>query len=202
MRHIVLASTSPYRRALLERLRIPFDVAPPVYEENTLEGADAEALVAVHALGKARSLRDAFPSSLVIGSDQVVSLDGRILGKPGTRERAIEQLAMLRGREHVLLTGLAVLDAATGRVGEHLDRTRLRLRALGDAEIEAYVDAEHPIDCAGSYRAEGLGIALFEYLRTDDPTAIVGLPLAALARLLGAHGVDVLLASGEAEGPG
>jgi septum formation protein len=199
MRHVVLASTSRYRRALLERLRIPFEAAPPRYDEREPPGEGAEAIAETHALGKARSLAVAYPESLIIGSDQVVSLEDRILGKPGTRARAIEQLRVLRGREHTLITALVVLDAVTFRVERHLDRTRLRLRDLSDAEIRAYVDADEPLDCAGSYRSESLGIALFEYLRGDDPTAIVGLPLAGLVRLLGALGVNVLLASRDPE---
>lgn len=199
MRHLVLASTSRYRRALLERLRVPFDVAAPRYEEDDGGETNADVLVATHALGKAESLREAFPESLIIGSDQVVAFEGTILGKPGTPARAEAQLRTLRGREHVLLTALVVLDARTGHAERHLDRTRLRVRDLTDAEIRAYVAAEIPVDCAGAYRSESLGVALFEYLRGDDPTAIVGLPLAALVRLLGAFGVNVLMELADSE---
>lgn len=193
MRSVVLASTSRYRAALMARLGIPFETAPPAYAETASDLDDPVALVERHASGKARSLAASHPTSLIVGSDQVVALSGRVLGKPGSHARALEQLRALRGREHTLVTGVAVLDATTDVLASHVDRTRLLVRAdLTDAQIEAYVRADSPLDCAGAYKSESLGIALFEYLRGDDPTAIVGMPLAALARLLSGFGVDVL----------
>jgi septum formation protein len=199
---LVLASTSPYRRALLARLGLPFLAVAPHFKETDPEAdSDPARLVTGNALGKAVSLLSDYPDSLIIGSDQVAVCDGEILTKPGTPERAIEQLLHLAGREHRLLTAVSVLhsdapgEPSEGNMhGEHaLVVNQLRMRPLRHAEVEAYVRREQPLDCAGGYKSEGLGVALFEYMRGDDPTAIVGLPLITLVRLLRRFGVDPLL---------
>jgi MAF protein len=198
---LVLASSSPYRRALLERLGMPFVAVAPRFEEIRPEaGTDPVRLVTGNALGKALSLLPAHPDSLVIGSDQVAVCDDEILIKPGTPELAVEQLLRLAGRDHQLVTAVAVLQApATGAPadgtsrGEHaVVRNQLRMRALTRAAAEAYVRRERPLDCAGAYKSEGLGIALFERMEGEDPTAIIGLPLIVLTRLLRRFGVDPL----------
>lgn len=191
---LILASTSRYRRALLERLGLPFEALPPPFEElEAGEASDPAAMVLANARGKAASLAADHPGALIIGSDQAAVCEGNILGKPGSIARAVEQLLLLSGREHELLTAIAVLPAPEGTAETALVTHRLRIRALTRTEAEAYVQREMPLDCAGAYKAEGLGIALFEYLRGDDPTAIVGLPLAALSNLLRRFGVDPIL---------
>jgi septum formation protein len=191
MTRLVLASESRYRRALLERLGLPFECAPHRYVESTPPGVDPADLVVRQAGGKAQSLVEAYPDALIIGSDQIAFLDGTILGKPGTRERAIAQLREMQGREHWLFTAVVVLEASSGRVRSHIEISPIRMRNLSGAEIERYVRRENPIDCAGSYQSEALGISLFEYQRGDDPTAVVGLPLIGLCRLLRDFGVEV-----------
>jgi septum formation protein len=184
----------------MERLGLPFVAAAPRYDEARPESdTDPARLVSANALGKALSLLADFPDSLIIGSDQVAVCEGAILTKPGAPERAIEQLLRLAGREHRLLTALAVLrapgpGAAVGDApGEQaLVENRMRLRPLTRAEAEAYVRRESPLDCAGAYKSEGLGVALFERMQGDDPTAIIGLPLIALTRLLRRFGVNPL----------
>jgi septum formation protein len=204
---LVLASTSPYRRALLERLGLAFSVEAPRFDEVPPEpGSDPTRLVTGNALGKALSVLGGHPGSLVIGSDQVAVCDGEILTKPGTAAAAVEQLLRLAGRDHYLLTAVAVLLSPSPGAppeqesrGEHaLVSNQLRMRALTRAEAEAYVRRESPLDCAGSYKSEGLGVALFEHMRGDDPTAIVGLPLITLTRLLRRFGLDPILPPTEA----
>jgi septum formation protein len=193
MRSIVLASTSRYRRDLLNRLGLVYEAVAPRFEESIRIGIEPGDLVLEQAAGKAGSVAADFPESLIIGSDQLVALGDHVLGKPGTPDRAVAQLQSMRGREHELLTAAVVLDAASGQRRSHLEVSRIRVRDLTDAEIQAYVRRENPIDCAGAYRAEALGIILFDYLRGDDPTAIVGLPLIATCRLLREFGVNVLM---------
>ncbi|MDY0005122.1 MAG: nucleoside triphosphate pyrophosphatase [Polyangia bacterium] len=194
MLDLVLASTSPYRRALLARLGVPFEAVAPGVDERALsqEGLSAELLVGRLARAKAQAvatrLAASRPGALVIGSDQVAELEGEILGKPGTPEGARAQLSRLAGREHRLLTALSVVRAGDGARAEALDIHRLRLRALSEEQISRYVEAESPLDCAGSYKIEGLGIALFEWIRGDDFTGVVGLPLTRLVALLGELG--------------
>jgi septum formation protein len=187
---LVLASTSRYRRELLARLGLPFTVAAPDTPEHERAGEPPEAMAARLALAKARSIttRDA----LVIGSDQVASLEGRVLRKPGTAEVAVAQLLDCQGRTVVFHTAVAVVATASGAVSEHVDRTDVRFRRLDRAALERYVRAEQPLDCAGSFRAEGLGVALFEEISSRDPTALIGLPLIWLAHALTALGVDPL----------
>lgn len=190
MPRLVLASTSRYRAELLSRLRLPFETVRPDVDEAPAAGESPASLALRLATAKAAAVAATRPEALVIGSDQVASCDGRILGKPGTRANAIAQLQAMSGCEVVFLTAVAV--ASAGAPGEQaLDTTTVRFRQLPDDEIARYVDAESPLDCAGSFKCEGLGIALFESIESRDPTALVGLPLIATARLLRARGVVI-----------
>lgn len=193
-RPLILGSTSRYRRELLARLRLPFETAAPDVDETPHPGESPESLARRLALAKARAVAARFPEALVIGSDQVADLDGQPLGKPGSHERAIEQLRAMRGRTVVFHTALAVVCRATGFEAEDLAPVRVRFRSLSDAEIETYLRAEQPYDCAGSAKAEGLGITLLSAIESDDPTALIGLPLIRTAELLRRGGLDVLSA--------
>jgi septum formation protein len=193
---LILGSTSRYRRELLERLRLPFEVRAPQVDETPLPGEAPAALAQRLALDKARAVAQAvaaqYPDAVVIGSDQVADLDGTPVGKPGTHERAVEQLRAMRGRRVVFQTAVAVVRASTGYTGEALAPVAVRFRDLSDAEIEFYLRAEQPYDCAGSAKCETLGIALLEAIESDDPTALVGLPLIRTSALLRAAGIDPL----------
>ncbi len=191
-RPVVLGSTSRYRRELLARLHIPFEVAAPEVDETPRPGEAPAALARRLALAKARAVAVKFPAAAVIGSDQVADLDGEPLGKPGTHERAVVQLQRMRGRTVVFQTALAVACAETGFEQVDLAPVRVRFRDLSDAEIETYLRAEQPYDCAGSAKSEGLGIALLDAIDNDDPTALVGLPLIRTCRMLRAAGVRLL----------
>lgn len=191
-RRLLLASTSPYRRMLLERLELPFACLAPGTDETPRAGETPRELVARLALAKAAAVALREPGTLVIGSDQVAVLDGAILGKPGTHERAREQLVQASGRTVTFLTGLCLLDADGGGTQLEVVETVVRFRALLPQQIECYLRRERPYDCAGSFKSEGLGIALFDAMAGDDPNALVGLPLIALTRMLDAEGVDVL----------
>ncbi len=180
---LVLASTSAYRRELLSRLRLPFDAERPGIDETPRPGEPPAALVARLALAKATAVAARRPGDWVIGSDQVAELDGAPLGKPGGRERAIAQLAAMSGREIAFRTAVA-LAGPGGRQLAALDTTTVRFRTLSQDEIARYVDAEQPLDCAGSFKSEGLGIALFAAIESRDPTALIGLPLIATAGML------------------
>lgn len=183
---LILASTSPYRRELLARLGLPFECRPPLVDEEALKrqfGPIApEDLAAALAEAKAAGLAQSQPDATLIGSDQLATCDGRILGKPGDAQAAIEQLQAMSGREHRLITALAV--RRDGTVHRHTDVTTLRMRPLNDVEIRRYVAADQPYDCAGSYKLESRGIALFDRIESSDQTAIVGLPLIALVTIL------------------
>jgi MAF protein len=202
---IILASTSPYRRALLQRLQLPFRcVAPPV-DESRLPGEAPATMAGRLALAKAQSVALLHPEALVIGSDQVAALDDRVLGKPGSHQAARDQLQACSGRELDFYTGVALACAARGLQQVHVEPFRVVFRSLDSARIETYLQREQPYDCAGSFKWEGLGIALFTRLQGDDPTSLEGLPLVSLVRLLGAAGVDVLAdqgCSGDRSGPG
>jgi septum formation protein len=191
-RRLVLASTSRYRRELLARLHIPFDVQGPDVDETPQAGEAPRQLALRLALAKAEAVANTVPAAVVIGSDQVADLDGTPVGKPGTHERAVEQLRAMRGRRIVFQTAVAVVRGATGYVGEALAPVAVRFRELSDAEIEFYLRAEQPYDCAGSAKCETLGIALLESIDSDDPTALVGLPLIRTSALLRAAGIDPL----------
>lgn len=190
---LILASTSRYRRELLARLVPAFDVVAPGVDESALPGEAPRAQAERLALAKARVVADAHPAAIVIGSDQVATLDGVTpIGKPGTHARAFAQLRAASGRTMRFHTGLAVLCRARGFEASTVDDTEVRFRALDDREIEEYLHREQPYDVAGAAKSEGLGIALLEAIDTRDPTALVGLPLIALGRLLGAAGMPVL----------
>jgi septum formation protein len=188
---LVLGSTSRYRRELLQRLGLPFDVASPEVDETPLAGETPAALATRLALAKARAVAQRHPEAVVIGSDQVADLNGEPLGKPGTHERAVAQLRRMSGQTVVFQTALAVRCEATGFESVDLAAVRVVFRTLGDAEIERYLRAEEPYDCAGSAKSEGLGIALLERIDSDDPTALVGLPLIRTCRLLREAGLMV-----------
>jgi septum formation protein len=191
-RALVLGSTSRYRRELLERLRVPFEVAAPDVDETPLSGELPLALAQRLALAKAQAVAAEFPQAVVIGSDQVADLHGEPLGKPGTHARATEQLRRMRGQVVIFQTALAVVCLETGFVQQDVAAVRVLFRHLSDAEIEAYLIAEEPYDCAGSAKSEGLGIALLERIDNDDPTALIGLPLIRTARMIRAAGVKLL----------
>jgi septum formation protein len=191
---LVLASTSPYRRDLLERLGLPFTAVAPDVDEARHAGESARSLVVRLAEAKARAVAREYPGALIIGSDQVAAIEDRILGKPGDRERAIEQLTLAAGKTVTFHTGLCLLNSATGRACTHCELFRVRFRRLSQAQIAGYVDRERPFDCAGGFKSEGLGIALFERLGGNDPNALIGLPLIRLVEMLTREGVDVLVA--------
>lgn len=191
-RTVVLGSTSRYRRELLARLNLPFEVAAPEVDETPQPGEAPRALALRLALAKARAVAARHPEAVVIGSDQVADLAGQPLGKPGTHERAVQQLRRMRGQSVVFQTALAVVCLATGFEQVDLAAVRVQFRDLTDSEIENYLLAEKPYDCAGSAKSEGLGIALLESIDNDDPTALVGLPLIRTARMLRAAGVKLL----------
>jgi septum formation protein len=190
-RVLVLGSTSRYRRELLERLGLPFEVAAPGVDETALAGEAPAALARRLALAKAMAVARQFPESIVIGSDQVADLDGEALGKPGDHARATDQLRRMRGRTVVFQTAMAVVCLATGFQQEDLAPVRVAFRPLTDDEIETYLQREQPYDCAGSAKSEGLGIALLDSIDSDDPTALVGLPLIRTCRMLRAAGLRV-----------
>ena len=180
---LILASTSPYRRELLARLRLEFDIAAPGVAETPLPGEPPRILAMRLAAAKAAAICAHHPDAWVIGSDQVVAFDDNILGKPGTRDAAIEQLAGMSGRSVEFFTAVCVCNA-NGPGFDAIDSTIVRFRPLSREEIERYIDAEQPFDCAGSFKAEGLGITLFDAIESGDPTALIGLPLISTARLL------------------
>ncbi len=181
---LVLASSSRYRRELLERLRLPFRMIATGADETPRSGEAARALAKRLALAKASSAAALAPDAWVIGSDQVAAAGDRILGKPGTRDACIEQLAFASGRTVEFLTACCVTRGATRDSFQHIDTTRVRFRALKPDEISRYVDGEQPFDCAGGFKCEGLGVSLFESIDSRDPTALIGLPLIWLAGTL------------------
>jgi septum formation protein len=189
---LILGSTSRYRRELLARLRLPFEVSAPDVDETPRAGELPAALAQRLALAKAHAVSALHPNAIVIGSDQVADLDGEPVGKPGTHERAVAQLRAMRGRSVVFQTAVAVVRAATGYVGTALVPVTVRFRDLTDAEIEHYLRTEQPYDCAGSAKCETLGIALLDAIESDDPTALVGLPLIRTSALMREAGIDPL----------
>jgi septum formation protein len=186
---LILGSTSPYRRELLARLGLPFDVARPDVDEAPAPGETPAPLALRLARAKAAAVAQAHPGAWVIGSDQVADLDGQPLGKSGGRNAAIAQLEAMSARAVVFRTAVSVRCGDVAH--DAVDATRVRFRPLSRAEIERYVDAERPFDCAGSFKSEGLGITLFDAIETSDPTALIGLPLIATARLLRAAGFQL-----------
>lgn len=188
---LILASTSPYRRELLHRLGLPFEVASPQTDESRLPGESPEAMALRLSEAKARAVAVAHPDALIIGSDQVATVDGLIYGKPGSHERAVDQLRVLSGKTVNFYTGLCLYNARTGVVEVCGVPTLVTFRNLTDEEIERYLRREPAYDCAGSARSEGLGIGLLSRIAGDDPNALVGLPLIALCALLRRQGVAV-----------
>ncbi len=191
-RPVVLGSSSRYRRELLERLKIPFSVAVPDVDETPHPGETPRNLALRLALAKAHAVAQRHPEAVVIGSDQVADLAGQPLGKPGEHARAVQQLRQMRGKTVIFQTALAVVCLSTGFEQVDLAEVRVVFRDLSDEEIEAYLQAEKPYDCAGSAKSEGLGIALLESIDNDDPTALVGLPLIRTCRLLRQAGIQFL----------
>ena len=191
-RPLVLGSTSTYRRELLSRLHLPFDVAAPEVDETPLANERPLELARRLALSKAHAVAARFPEAVVIGSDQVADMAGESLGKPGTHDRAVAQLRRMRGQTVIFQTAVAVVCAASGFEQLDVAPVRVTFRNLSDEEIESYLRAEQPYDCAGSARSEGLGIALLDAIDSDDPTALVGLPLIRTCRMIRAAGVKVL----------
>lgn len=181
---LILGSSSPYRRELLERLRLPFEVAVPDIDETPLDDETPEATALRLSLDKAQAIAQRHPGALVIGSDQVLTLDGRQMGKPGSHDKAREQLRLMRGRTATFHSALCLLDGRTGQSQLADVQTLVTMRDLSDAEIDAYLHLEKPYDVAGSAKSEGLGIALLSRVESDDPTALVGLPLIALTTML------------------
>jgi len=189
--HLLLASSSPYRKELLSRLGIPFETASPDIDETPLDDETAAQTSLRLAQAKANALANRFPRHLVIGSDQVALLDGIQLGKPGTHKRAVQQLQQMRGRAIEFHTALCLLNAATGHTQTVVDITRVTMRDYTDAEIERYLNLEKPYDCAGSAKTEGLGITLIAAIENRDPTAIIGLPLIELVTMLKNEGIPL-----------
>ena len=188
-RPLVLGSTSRYRRELLERLNLPFEIAAPDVDETPLPGEAPRDLALRLALAKARAVAQQHPGAVVIGSDQVADLAGEPLGKPGQHERAVQPLRQMRGQTVVFQTALAVVCTATGFEQADIAPVEVKFRDLSDEEIERYLRAEQPYDCAGSAKSEGLGIALLDAIHSDDPTALIGLPLIRTCRMLRAAGL-------------
>jgi len=188
---LVLASTSPYRRALLARLQLPFSTCAPAADETPLPEETPAATAERLALAKARAVVDRYPQALIIGSDQVAYCGATRYGKPGSRENARRQLRELSGQIVIFHTGLCLLNSASGRYHLRGVATEVRFRELSDAEIERYLDKEDALNCSGSARSEGLGISLLEWIRCDDPTALIGLPLIALCEMLRAEGLEL-----------
>jgi septum formation protein len=191
-RALILGSTSRYRRELLERLRVPFDVVSPEVDETPLPNEAPQALATRLALAKAKAVAAQYPNAVVIGSDQVADLNGEPLGKPGNHARAVLQLQRMRGQTVVFQTAVSVVCQASHFEQTELAQIKVRFRDLSDTEIETYLRAEEPYDCAGSAKSEGLGIALLDAIDNDDPTALIGLPMIRTARLLRAAGIDLL----------
>ena len=193
MRTLVLASTSPYRLQLMRQLELNFHVAAPLYKERMDPSVSAELLVKHQALQKAKSIANKYDDALIIGSDQVlVDARHRVLGKPGSPEKAIEQLLEMQGHKHTFYTGLAIYDSASGEHLSEFDTFSVSLRKLTEAQIKHYVAKENPVDCAGSFKIEGLGIAFMEKMSGNDYTCLIGLPLILLVNMLNHFGVEVL----------
>lgn len=191
-RTVILGSTSRYRRELMTRLHLPFEVQAPEVDEAAHPGETPRALAERLALEKAHAVAARFPEAVVIGSDQVADLAGEALGKPGDHARAVVQLRKMRGQTLVFQTAVAVVCHATGFAQSDIAPVRVVFRDLSDDAIERYLHAEQPYDCAGSAKSEGLGIALLDAIDSDDPTALVGLPLIRTCRMLRAAGIELL----------
>ena len=197
-RQLILGSTSRYRSELLERLHIPFEVCAPDVDETPLPQEAPRALAERLALAKAKAVASKFPNAVVIGSDQVADLNGQSLGKPGTHEKAVAQLRQMRGQTVIFQTAVAVVCLASGFEQTSLADVKVKFRDLSDDEIENYLQLEKPYDCAGSAKSEGLGIALLDSIDSDDPTALIGLPLIRTCQMIRAAGIALLQAKAAA----
>ncbi|WP_177419999.1 Maf family protein [endosymbiont of Lamellibrachia barhami] len=191
-RTLVLGSTSPFRRELLNRLGIAFETASPEIDETPVPDEAPEALVTRLARLKAEAVRESWPNALIIGSDQVATIDGEILGKPGSHERAVEQLSKAAGKRVTFSTGLCLLNSRTGNTQVCCEPFHVYFRQLEQQAIEHYLQREQPYNCAGSFKSEGLGITLFEKMEGDDPNSLIGLPLIRLVDMLANEGWDIL----------
>ncbi|MEM7208301.1 MAG: nucleoside triphosphate pyrophosphatase [Pseudomonadota bacterium] len=191
MKKLVLASTSPYRAQQLRQLGVSFETASPVCDETPNERESASQLVQRLSTAKAQSVAKDHPNALIIGGDQVAERDGRIIGKPGDRANAVAQLSSASGRSMMFYSGVCVHDTATSQTQVDKVTTQVQFRTLNGDTINRYIDAENPIDCAGSFKSEGLGIALFQSVGSDDPSALMGLPLIRLVSMLGVFGFSV-----------
>ncbi len=189
---IVLASTSPFRRAILEKLGLPFDTLSPETDEIRLDGESPEQLVQRLAAAKAKAVAGSCDDALIIGSDQVAVINGEILGKPGSHEKAVSQLKKASGKTVRFFTGLCLLNSTTGNCQVEVVPFDVVFRKLSDTQIENYLEKEKPYNCAGSFKSEALGICLFEKLQGDDPNTLMGLPLIRLVRMLEQEGVAVI----------
>ncbi len=189
---LVLASTSPFRRELLNKLGLPFETAAPDIDESPLPGEEPESLVKRLSLEKAKAVAADYPRALIIGSDQVACVDNQILGKPGSHQKAVQQLKLTSGKTVTFLTGLTLYDSVSGNSRTLCEPFHAHLRELTDMQIDNYLQREQPYNCAGSFKSESLGIALFSKLEGEDPNALVGLPLIRLIDMLQQFGVDVL----------
>ncbi|KAF0193171.1 MAG: maf protein [Gammaproteobacteria bacterium] len=189
---LILASSSPYRRELLQRLGLPFSVDSPEIDEGRLRDESPGDLVTRLAIAKAAAVGARWPAALVIGSDQVAAVEGTFLGKPGTAAKAVEQLQQTSGKRVDFLTGICLLNTASGRLQTALVCYSVFFRRLTNAQIRRYVERERPLDCSGAFKSEGLGAALVERSAGDDPSALIGLPLCRLVQMLDNEGIDVL----------
>ncbi len=189
---LVLASTSPFRKEVLERLHLPFSTFAPNVDESPLEGETPSVLVQRLAEKKAKVALDQYPSALIIGSDQMSVLNGKVIGKPGTHEKAVAQLKAASGHRVDFLTGICLFNSASGEMQTDLVTFGVHFRELSDEQIEGYLQQDQPYNCAGSFKSEGLGIALLDSMKGTDPTAVIGLPLIRLVRMLENQKVKVL----------
>jgi MAF protein len=192
MKTLVLGSTSPFRKSILEKLNLTFECAKPNVDETAFSNETSQALVERLAIEKAKAVANEFPDALIIGSDQVAVCDGEILGKPHTFENGVKQLSKFSNRSVTFYTGLCVYDSANDKVTSLVEPFIVHFNKLSLSEIESYLKAEQPYNCAGSFKSEGLGICLFKKLEGDDPNTLIGLPLIKLVALLKQHGLDTL----------
>lgn len=188
---LVLASTSPFRREILQKLGLPFNATPPYVDETMLDGESAEALVSRLAESKARAVAEDWPNSLIIGSDQVACVDGEILGKPGNRQNAVQQLLQAAGKTVTFYTGLCLFNSGSQQAQVSCEQFKVFFRQLNELQIGRYLDHEQPFNCAGSFKSEGMGITLFSKLEGDDPNTLIGLPLIRLVEMLDNEGLEL-----------
>jgi len=192
MKTLVLGSTSPFRKSILEKLNLPFECAKPNIDETALKGESPQVLVERLAIEKAKAVANQYSNALIVGSDQVAVCDGEILGKPHNFSNGVKQLSKFSNKSVTFLTGLCVYDCITGEHSSLVEPFVVHFNKLSPTEIENYLKAEQPYNCAGSFKSEGLGICLFKKLEGDDPNTLIGLPLIRLVELLKEHGIDVL----------